>query len=86
MFAGIDWASQEHAVCVHDGAGRNQASFTITHSAVARGHDHPHAIRILARAWIRVIYRCWLDRAPYEPTKHGAAAHISAAPEHEVAA
>ena len=34
MFAGIDWASQEHAVCVHDGAGRKLASFTITHSAV----------------------------------------------------
>ena len=34
MFAGIDWASQEHAVCVHDGAGRNLASFIITHSAV----------------------------------------------------
>jgi transposase len=34
MFAGIDWASEEHAVCVHDGAGRNLASFTITHSAI----------------------------------------------------
>jgi transposase len=34
MFAGIDWASQEHAVCVHDGAGRTLASFTITHSAL----------------------------------------------------
>jgi hypothetical protein len=27
--------------------------------ATARGHDHQHAIRILARAWTRVIYRCW---------------------------
>src|SRR5215207_8991409 len=34
MFAGIDWASQEHAVRVHDGAGRKLASFTIAHSAV----------------------------------------------------
>jgi len=39
--------------------------------AIDRGHDHPHAIRILARAWIRVIYRCWNDGIPYDPTKHG---------------
>ncbi|MEO3830402.1 IS110 family transposase [Actinomadura sp. B10D3] len=37
------------------------------------GKDHPHAIRVLARAWIRVIWRCWHDSVPYDPTKHGAA-------------
>ena len=42
MFAGIDWASQEHAVRVHDGAGRKLASFTITHIWLAVGVD-PHA-------------------------------------------
>jgi transposase len=47
---------------------------TIYAQARARGHDHPHAIRILARAWIRVIYRCWLDHQPYDPAKHGNAA------------
>lgn len=41
--------------------------------ARARGHDHPHAVRILARAWIRVIYRCWHDQQPYDPNLHGAA-------------
>lgn len=41
--------------------------------ARARGHDHPHAVRILARAWIRVIYRCWHDHQPYDPNLHGAA-------------
>lgn len=39
--------------------------------ARARGHDHPHAVRILARAWIRVIYRCWRDHRPYDPNLHG---------------
>ncbi|MCA4761697.1 IS110 family transposase [Mycobacterium avium subsp. hominissuis] len=39
--------------------------------ARARGHDHPHAVRILARAWIRVIYRCWHDHRPYDPNLHG---------------
>ena len=41
--------------------------------AIARGCDHPHAIRILARAWIRVIWRCWTDHTPYDPTRHGGA-------------
>jgi transposase len=41
--------------------------------ARARGCDHPHAIRILARAWLRVIWRCWQDRQPYDITRHRAA-------------
>ena len=35
--------------------------------AKARGCDHPHAIRILARAWLRVIWRAWTDRTTYDP-------------------
>jgi transposase len=45
--------------------------------ATARGLDHPHAVRVLARAWIRVIYRCWLDGVPYEPIRHGNAASLT---------
>ena len=41
--------------------------------ARARGCDHPHAIRILARAWIRVLWRMWIDRSPYDPARHRAA-------------
>lgn len=41
--------------------------------ARARGCDHPHAVRILARAWLRVIWRAWCDRRPYDPALHGAA-------------
>ena len=37
-----------------------------------RGHDHPHAVRVLARAWLYVIWRCWQDHQPYDPTKHRA--------------
>jgi transposase len=36
-----------------------------------RGQDHPHAIRTLGRAWIRVLWRCWRDRVPYDPARHG---------------
>jgi len=41
--------------------------------ARARGCDHPHAIRILARAWLRVIWRAWTDRKTYDPAQHRAA-------------
>ncbi len=40
--------------------------------ARARGHDHPHAVRILARAWTNVIWTCWQTNTPYDPTKHRA--------------
>jgi transposase len=39
--------------------------------ARARGQDHPHAIRTLGRAWIRVLWRCWQNREPYDPARHG---------------
>ena len=35
--------------------------------ARARGKDHPHAIRILARAWIRVIWPLLARRHPLRP-------------------
>ncbi|HEX9538355.1 MAG TPA: hypothetical protein VGA04_09315, partial [Streptosporangiaceae bacterium] len=54
--------------------------------ARARGKDHPHATRILARAWIRVIYRCWLDGVPYDPARHGAAAALAEQPAKQIAA
>ena len=38
--------------------------------ARARGARHPHAVRILARAWCRVIWRCWADGVPYNPAHH----------------
>jgi transposase len=41
--------------------------------ARARGCDHPHAIRILARAWVRVLWRTWTSRTAYDPALHGGA-------------
>lgn len=45
----------------------------VYHRARARGCDHPHAVRILARAWARVLWRCWQDRTLYDPQRHTAA-------------
>jgi transposase len=47
--------------------------------ARARGCDHPHAVRILARAWVRVLWRCWRDGVEYDPARHGGAARVAAA-------
>jgi transposase len=46
-------------------------------AARARGCDHTHAIRILARAWLRVIWRAWTDRKPYDPAHHNAALKLA---------
>jgi len=43
-----------------------------------RGADHPHATRILARAWLRVLWRCWQDRALYDPAQHLGTTHSAA--------
>ena len=44
-----------------------QASYA---NARARGARHAHAVRFLARAWIRVLWRCWTDHTPYDPARH----------------
>jgi transposase len=44
-----------------------------------RGADHPHAIRILGRAWTRVLWRCWQDEMPYDPARHGNLNRLTAA-------
>ena len=36
-----------------------------------RGARHPHAARILAQGWTRILWRCWTDHQPYNPDLHG---------------
>jgi transposase len=36
-------------------------------AAIARGHEHPRAIRTLGRAWCRVAWQGWQKRTPYDP-------------------
>jgi transposase len=38
--------------------------------ARARGARHPHAVRILARGWLRVIWACWISETNYDPARH----------------
>jgi transposase len=76
------WACNKRlrkAICIFADNSRHASPWAakVYADARARGLDHPHAIRVLARAWIRVIWRCWQDRVPYDPAKHGAARRLA---------
>lgn len=62
------------ALCDFAGDSRRASPWAaaLYEHARSRGCDHPHAVRILARAWAHVIWRCWQDRVPYDPAAHGA--------------
>ncbi|MGI8428992.1 MAG: transposase, partial [Solirubrobacteraceae bacterium] len=44
-----------------------------------RGCTHPHAIRILGRAWCQIIWRLWHDHAAYNPDQHTARQRLTPA-------
>jgi transposase len=74
--ASFRWACNKtlrDAVCVLADNSRkhNPWAQKIYADAIARGCNHPHAIRILGRAWLRVIWRLWHDRTAYDPVRHG---------------
>jgi transposase len=62
------------AVCDFAGDSRhaNPWAADLYQRARAKGHDHPHAVRILARAWLGIIWKCWTTNTPYDPDRHGA--------------
>lgn len=68
------------AVCTFADNSRHQSPWAanVYKAARARGCDHPHAIRILARSWLHVLWRAWQDRKPYEPSLHGKARQMAA--------
>jgi transposase len=51
----------------------------IYNDARTRQKRHPHAIRILARAWLRVMWACWRDGTCYDPAIHQANGKINTA-------
>jgi transposase len=57
----------------------NDSAADLYTRAIARGKRHPHAVRILARAWVYVIWRCWQDGVPYDPERHQALQRITLA-------
>lgn len=58
----IDWAQ--------DTPRANAWAHDTYHRARHRGCRHPHAARILAQAWTRILWRCWHEHQPYNPDLH----------------
>jgi transposase len=82
---GFRWAANRQlrdAVCDFAADSRHASPWAaaIYDAARARGKDHPHAVRILARAWIYVIWRCWQEGTAYDPAKHHALQRVLDAP------
>lgn len=64
------WADNSRHACAWAAGRYNDAR--------RRGCDHPHAVRVLARAWLRVLWKAWVDRSPYDPARHASAAKPTA--------
>ena len=67
---GFRWSCDKQlrvAVCDFAGDSRqpNPWADDLYRQALARGHDH--AVRILARAWLFVIWHCWQNNTPTTP-------------------
>ena len=62
------------AVCDFAGDSRHNNPWAahLYQQARDRGKNHNHAVRILARAWLTVIHRCWTTNTPYDPSQHRA--------------
>ena len=77
------WAADKqlrNAVCDFAGDSRHASPWAaqLYNDAIARGKDYPHATRILARAWLYVIWHCWQNRTAYDPARHKALQRILA--------
>lgn len=81
---GFRWAANKRlrrALTTWADNSRHESAWAkdIYRRARKRGCDHPHAVRILARAWVRVLWRCWREGVAYDPAQHGAAARLQQA-------
>lgn len=75
------WAADKQlrdALCdfAGDSIKTNPWANNLYRRARARGHDHPHAVRVLARAWVDIIWACWTTHTPYNPDRHRALQRI----------
>jgi transposase len=46
----------------------------------AKGASHNATLRALAFKWIRILYRCWVDRSPYDESRYLSALRARQAP------
>ena len=69
------------AVCDFADGSRHASPWAahLYNDAIARGKDHPLAVRILARAWLYVIWECWHNGTACNPARHRALQRLLAA-------
>jgi transposase len=58
----VEWAAQTISRSFWAGAYYRQQR--------AKGNSHQAAVRALAFKWIRILYRCWQTRTPYDETTY----------------
>jgi len=68
----VDWAAQTINKSAWAGAYYRQQRI--------KGSSHQAAVRALAFKWIRILYRCWQDRSPYDESKYLEALRRSGSP------
>lgn len=74
---GFRWSCDKNlrdAVCdfANDSRHANPWAAEIYNRAKARNKTHQQAVRILARAWLYVIWACWQTNTAYNPANHRA--------------
>jgi transposase len=75
---GFRWACNKRLrgalTCLADTSRRTSPwAAALYQRAADRGCDHPHATRVVARAWCRILWACWQKGVAYDPGKHAAA-------------
>jgi hypothetical protein len=71
----------EHTIASYLESLRQAEAFLASRGLVdarRRGKHHPHAIRILARAWLRVSWACWHTDTADDPARHRAEQRLAA--------
>jgi transposase len=76
--AAFRWACDKRlrnhiAVLADSSRHHNPWAHDVYQRARQRGADHPHAIRILGRAWTRILWACWQNNTTYNINNHRAA-------------
>jgi transposase len=72
---GFRWSCDKNlrdAVCdfANDSRHANSWAADLYNRATARKKHHAHAVRILARAWLYIIWHCWQNNTAYDPANH----------------
>ena len=73
--ARIRWACDvvlRHTVHLWADGSRKKSAWAQAYYARKReeGHDHASALRCLGKRWLKILWRLWTDRQPYDETRH----------------